>query len=375
MSDRDKKLIIVLLAVAILGGAWWFSGKISAENEALDKEHKDLKIRYESLVAMNAKRATYQADTQTNTSKYNEIMASFNASLSQEQTIMFLNAVEKNTGVWLKQMSLETTSQIYAFGNVRSTNPSTRGQKVYNSDYIGITTKSNVSYQCSYEQLKAVLTYISQNGRKVTIDSMSYSYAAATDIVSGTMALSFYAITGQDRPPMNIDINDVFVGTDNIFASDTFVGSGSPDNYKDMIVNSYDMYVIVNRTGADKNAVICGQSGDLNNQTVVSANGGGIENVSIVVTGTAGNYKVSYKVGSMQYPAENYEAGAPLICGDALDLLIVSSLRDAEGDTSEINLFIQNLSDISVNAAIINDDPQNPRVKINNVEGAVTFYQ
>lgn len=361
--------------LAILGGAWWFSGKIRTENEDLNKELSDLKVRYDTLDTMNSKRKTYQEDTATNTSKYNEIMSKFNASLSQEQTIMFLNSVEKNTGVWLKQLSLENASQIYTFGNVKSTNPSSRGRKVYDTDYVGIVTKSNVSYQCTYDQLKTVLTYISENGRKVTIDSMSYSYAAGTDLVSGTMALSFYAITGKDRPPVNVDIKDVFVGTDNIFASDTFVGSGSADNYKDMIVNSYDMYVIVNRTGADKDAVICGQSGDMNNETVVSSNTGGIENVTITVTGREGDYKVSYKVGSMQYPVENYEAGAPLICGDSIDLLIVSSLRDAEGDTSEINLFIQNLSDLTVNAAVINDDPQNPRVKINNVEGAVTFYQ
>ena len=360
---------------AFLGGAWWFSGTIRSDNETLDKELKELKVRYDTLDTMNAKRQTYLADTEANTSKYNEIMSKFNGSLSQEQTIMFLNSVEKNTGVWLKQMSLETTSQIYTFGKVKSTNPSNRGKKVYDTDYKGITTKSNVSYQCTYDQLKTVLTYIGENGRKVTIDSMSYSYAAATDLVSGTMSLSFYAITGSDRPPVNVDVKDVFVGTDNIFASDTFTGSGSPDNYKDMIINSYDMYVIVNRTGADKDAVICGQSGDMNNQTVVSSNTGGIENVTIVVTGTAGDYKVSYKVGSMQYPAENYDAGAPIICGDALDLLIISSERNAEGDTSEINLFIQNLSDISVNAAIIHDDPLNPRVKVNNVEGAVTFYQ
>ena len=28
MSDRDKKLLIGLLIVAILGGSWWLSGKI-----------------------------------------------------------------------------------------------------------------------------------------------------------------------------------------------------------------------------------------------------------------------------------------------------------------------------------------------------------
>ena len=38
MSDRDKKLLIGLLIVAILGGSWWLSGKIKTENEKYKTE-------------------------------------------------------------------------------------------------------------------------------------------------------------------------------------------------------------------------------------------------------------------------------------------------------------------------------------------------
>ena len=375
MSDRDKKLLIGLLIVAILGGSWWLSGKIKKENETYRTEYEELKVRYNDLETKNAYRATYQKDTETNTTLFNKVMSDFNTSLSQEQTLLFLTAVEKNTGVWLSQTSLGTVSQVYTFGKLGSSNPSKRGQKVYDTDNVGITTTSNVSYQCTYEQLKDVLTYLRENGKKVTINSMSYSYVATTDTVSGTMSLTFYSIAGSDRPPMNTDIKDVFVGTENIFNSSTFVPGGAEASYKDMILTNYDLYLIVNRTGADKDSVICGQAGDMTNQTVASSNSGGIENVTIKITGTEGNYKVSYQVGNSQYPAENYAEGAPFICGNAIDLLIISSERGIENDTSEINLFIKNESDIAVNAAIINDDVESSRININNVEGAVTFYQ
>ncbi len=377
MSDRDKKLLIGLLIVAILGGSWWLSGKIKTENEKYKTEYEELKVRYNDLETKNAYRATYQKDTETNTTLFNQVMSSFNTSLSQEQTLLFYTAVEQNTGVWLNQMSLNNVSQVYTFGKIGSSNPSKAGQRVYDTDNVGITTTSNVSYQCTYDQLKDVLTYLREQGKKVTINSMSYSYAAGTDMVSGTMALSFFAIQGKDRPPLNTDIKDVFVGTDNIFKSETFVPNGAEASYKDKIVTDYDMYLIVNRTGADKDAVICGQSGDISNQTVISSNDGGIENVTITVTGTEGNYKVSYQVGSKQYPAENYNEGAPLVCGDSLELLIISSERGGSTDTSEINLFINNRSDIAINAAIINDDPdpELSRIHVQNKEGVVTFYE
>ncbi|MBQ2981144.1 MAG: hypothetical protein IJD58_03350 [Lachnospiraceae bacterium] len=377
MSDRDKKLLIGLLIAVILGGSWWLSGKLKTENESLSKELNELQIRYTDLDTKNGQSATYKKNTETNTTEFNKAMSDYNTSLSQEQLLMFYTAVEKSTGVWLNQMSLNSVSEIYTFGKIGSSNPSKRGQRVYDTDNIGITTTSNVSYQCTYDQLKDVLTYLRDNGKKVTVNSISYSYAAGTDMVSGTMALSFFAIKGSDRPPMNTDVKDVFVGTDNIFNSETFTPNGADASYKDKIITDYDLYLIVNRTGADKDAVICGQSGDMTNQTVVSSNSGVIENVTITVTGTEGNYKVSYQVGSKQYPAENFAEGAPLVCGDTLDLLIISSERGTDSDTSEINLFIKNQSDMVLNAAIINDnpDPELSRIHLQTMEGAVTFYE
>lgn len=375
MSDRDKRLLLILLIVAIIGGSFWVFKKTSEGNLEYENQVRELTQRHSDLVAKNATKNTYIKNTEENTALFNKVFADFNTSLSQEQTLLFLSAVEKNTGVWLKQQSLDAVSQVYQFGRIGSSNPSNSGSTVYTTDNVGIVTNSNVSYECTYDQLKDVLTYLRENGKKVTINSMSYSYAPATDTVTGTMSLSFYAIQGSDRPAQEVDIKDVFVGTGNIFASDTFVSNGTEVTYKDKIVADYDVYVIVNKTGADKDAVICGQSGDTNNQTVASSNVGGIENVTIKITGREGDYKISYQVGTSQYPVENFEEGTPFICGESIDLLIISSERAGTEDTSEISLRIINESDLAVNGAVINDDPTVPRVKLDETQGAVTFYQ
>lgn len=375
MSDKDKKLLMFVLIIAIVLGSYWAFGKLNTGNEKFEKELSELKTRHSDLVSKNANKATYENDTKENNALFEKVFADFNTSLSQEQTLMFLNSVEKNTGVWLKQASLNYTSQIYSFGKIGSSNPNKSGQSVYETDNVGISTTSNVSYECTYDELKEVLTYIRENGKKVTINSISFAYAAATDKLSGTMSLSFYAIAGSDREVPKVEVNDVFVGTGNIFNSETFIPSGTETTYKDKIVTDYDLYVIVNRTGSDREAVICGQSADLTNEAVVSSNNGGVENVTITVTGKEGDYRVSYKVGSQQYPAENYEAGAPLVCGDSLDLLIMSSARGTSTDSNEISLRVINESDISLNAAVVGDDLEKPRVKLDEVKGAVVFFE
>jgi hypothetical protein len=374
MSDRDKKLLIIVLIAAILGGSYWGFNKLTEQNDLYEVEVRELSQRHSDLVSKNASKAKFEKDTLINTAAFNKVFSDYNTWLSQDRTLLFLSAVEKNTGVWLKQLSLDATSEVYKFGTVQSSNPSNSGGVVYNTDNAGIVTTTNVSYECSYEELKKVLAYMNEHGKKATITSMSFAYEQGADIVSGTMAISFYAITGSDRPVQDVDIKDVFVGTDNIFSSDTFVPNGTEASYKDIIVADYDLYLIVNRTGADKDAVICGQSGDPNNTATISTNGTGLENVVIKVTGRGGDYKVSYQVGSKQYPAESFDQGAPLICGDSIELLIMSNPIGADNDTTGVNLFIINETDIAVNAAIINDDTTTPRVKVNSTEGAVVFH-
>ena len=372
MSDRDKRILIILLIFAILGGAFWGAKTLSEKNDLLKDDVRDLKARHSDLVVKNASKKTYDNDTATNIAAFNKVFADYNSVLSQDRTLIFLAEVEKNTGVWLKQTSLDTVAQVYKFGAVKSTNPSSKGKKVYETDNTGVSTTINVSYECTYDQLKAVLEYLRTNGRKATITNMSLSYDQGAGIVSGSMSITFYAITGSDRPVQNVDIQDVFVGTGNIFNSETFISNGADVSMKDRIIAAYDMFVIVNRAGADQESVIVGKQAD--SASLISSTNVGIENVTIKVTGRAGAYQVSYQIGAIQYPAENYEVGDAFVCGDSIELLIMSSERGNSSDTNEIRLRIINETDIVVNAAVISDDPTLPRVKLEEAQGSVVFH-
>ena len=92
------------------------------------------------------------------------------------------------------------------------------------------------------------------------------------------------------------------------------------------------------------------------------------------MTGRAGDYKVSYQVGSSQYPAQGFEDGAAFVCGDSIELMIMSAERGATTDSNGISLRIINETDIAVNATIIGDDPVAPRVKLDESKGAVVFH-
>ena len=375
LADKDKKLLLVLLIVAILGGSFVLFDKLSTTNTEYEQELRELRERYSELSVKSGKRKMYVEETENNKTTYDEILDSYNTSLSQEQILVFLGMVEKNTGVWLRQMGFANISNVYSFGNVTSTNPTTAGQKVYASDYQGISTKMTLSYECSYADFKKVMEYFRDYGNKVTVDNVNFSYSESTDVLTGTMQVSFYAVTGSDRETKGVNIWDVAVGTENIFASDTFITVGADGSYKSQIVNTYDLYMILNQVGSDMATFSVGQAGDPANETVVASDKDGTENIELRVTGQAGDYRVSYKVGTDVYPAQNYSSGAPLVCGDSLDLIIISKVRLDSNDNSRANITLINESDMPLNVAILNDDEDSPRINIEMTEGTVVFYE
>lgn len=374
ISDRDKKLLLGLVIGVILFIAYKLFTSLSDANVEKEAELKTLKETYADLSAKNGNRKRYVEDTEEYEKMYQDVVNSYNTSLSQEQILVFLGMVEKNTGVWLKQTGLSNISSVYTFGEVTSTNPATAGQKVYTTDYTGISTQLNLSYECTYDDLKKVLQYLEDYGKKATVNDMSFSYSESTDIVTGSMSVTMYAITGSDREVEDVTIRDVAVGTDNIFSSDTFITIGTDGSYRDKIINDYDLYLIMNQTGSDMDTVAMGQANDPSNETAVSSDKDGLETVELRITGTNGNYKVSYKVGGNLYPAMDYKDGAPLICGDSLDFLIISKPRTGIDDNTRVNLTIINESDMTLNVATINDDTTSPRLNIESTQGTVVFY-
>ncbi len=374
VSDRDKKLLLLLLIVVIIAGSVKLFGTLSDAVMENQKEYRELSDKYNDLLVKNARRQDMVEKTEASKLQYFDTLAGFNTSLSQEQTLVFLGMVEKETGVWLKQVGFSDISTVYAFGNVTSSNQSTLGQKVYSSDYKGISTTMTLAYECTYDDLKKVLTYLEENGKKATISNITFSYSESTDIVNGTMQMTLYAITGSDREVKDVIISDVAVGTDNVFASDTFISSGIDNSYRDRIINDYDLYMIMNQAGSDMSTMAVGMANDPSNEAAVATDAEGVADVTIKVMGEDGEYKVCYKIGSSVYPVENYNDGATLVCGDTLDMLIISKPRMDKNDDTLANVTIINETDMALNIAVINDDEEKPRVNIEKTEGNVIFY-
>lgn len=377
LSNRDKMLIWIVASVAIILLAYFFGyKKIMEQVDIYQARLSKAQSRYRELYDKNQNKEQYVKDTLMYKSRYNSILSGYENGASQDNSLMFLRDLEKTTGSWIKSTSFATTSPIHTFGAISSTNPSMSGTKAYTSDMTGYKTTLTLSYDAQYNDFKNLIAYINNYYSKNTIDSISMAYDSNEDIVSGTMTVSTYCITGSNRSFTTPKI-DLPVGTKNIFFSSTFFPTiiAKNDTEGAYILSDYDYYLLLNAPSSDMSACVMGQKGDLTGDSILSSNENTVQQVVIKVWGSNGNYKITYKIGNQNYPALNPGGGVSFTAGDTLDILIMSSARMTTADKSGANISIVNDTDMDLNVKVVDDDATLPRVNITESTGIVNVYK
>ncbi len=376
ITEKDKKLLFIVASILIVFCAYFFGfRKITEKNDEMTNEISTLKSTYNNLKIMTANAAGYSEKTEKYSLEITDTMKTFDTGFSQPYTIMFLNEIQKETGAWISQAGLAQTEQIYTFGQGNSSNPSKKGQKAYSSDYSGYRTVLTLTYSASYSDFKTMINFINTYKYKCSIDSMTMSYNADSNIVSGSMVLNQYAVTGADRIFTQPYMDNLLNGTDNIFNSSIFTpGSNANIDNGSSILEDYDLYMTLQPVKSDSDALVIGQKGDQTGTTIITNNESSMQDVTITVSGSEGDYKIAYKVGNVTYPVASYNDGAAFAPGEMLSLLVISSERTDDNDISGAKTTLVNDSDITLNVKVVNDDENSPRFIIDQKKGDIVVY-
>lgn len=375
LAPKDKRLLLSVAMVIVALIAFLAYTKIDGMVDKVQKEVKGLETVKSDLQEKYRQKNVYTSKTYIYKELYEKIVNNYASGVDQQTVIMKLAEIEEKTGVWLKQAGLGQTGMIYEFGKITSTNPTKTGKSVYKTDLLGYSSTVSLSYECSYEQLKEIIKLFNESSEKYRVDSVTMSYSSTEQLVTGSISLVCYAITGANRffPPTNVD--GVPIGTDNIFSSSTHTENPVDRTYLDTMKSDYDLYLNLNDAASDVNAITVGQRSDILGEDSLSSNNNTEENVYITVFGETGNYKVAYKVGDDTYPISDYEAGEDFIFGDSLDLLIISTKRNGDADLATAKLTIVNNTDVTLNVGVLNDDAENPRCVFDKMVGEIAIFE
>lgn len=215
ISKKESYMLLMLLGVMIVFCAFWFGFRnISAKTETLSREADviDAEVQKYSLIKDNID--VYQVGIQEATEKINNIVAKIPSDVLPEDAMMLAREFEKdNKNTFVSSVSLSDRENVASV----TSNP-------VNETSTPITyylNKNEVSYvhSNSYAGLKDLVEYISNHKNRMSIDTIMVAYDEETGMLAGTTVVDFYSIQGTGKDYIPQSINNIRLGTKNIFGT------------------------------------------------------------------------------------------------------------------------------------------------------------
>ena len=219
LTDRDKKIIVLLLIVAVIALPYVFYTKDTrSDTETQKAVNVDLQARLTQLQEMNKDRAFYEAETKRMRQERDELIASFPADVQQENYTMWLYYLEKaayeqamENMIKLAEDEDDETPR-FGYDGIDGNTLfliSSVGYGDNELQYIsdegstdpltGIINDSTLIFASYYEGFRYFLDYVMAEELPIIYKSISVEYDPDSGQIEGEVLMEQYAISGQGR--------------------------------------------------------------------------------------------------------------------------------------------------------------------------------
>jgi Tfp pilus assembly protein PilO len=173
MKDSDKKILLVLLAAAILFLTFMYVYKPAKEDiEDLNTEVDTLQAKLDDLKAKESLKDQYLAETEEYNADFDDVLSKYPADLNQETTVMFTKGVEEQFDFKYNSLALGQPTQFYVLGQTGTDDSvvvSDTTDTTTEESYVCTTAAFSVNYDGSYNDLKAYMDYIANYKYRMTV--------------------------------------------------------------------------------------------------------------------------------------------------------------------------------------------------------------
>ena len=245
ISARDKKLLVYLLAISIIAGAYFFVAKPLLDKQAaLTDEISELQQRVTHYTEIYNNMESYEGKIAEAQTKYSETCNKLFGGLNQDNTIMMVKDLEDTTDVWIARLSFNEEEVVFGeaaaegeavdeasadgTGDVAATDATDgtaaeggEAEAAGPASIQGVRQDLNIDYAASYDNFKRFIEYIENYDERLFISSINATYSVDSGLVGGSIVLSQYAILGTDKEYKAPEINNVQLGNDTIFKTGT----------------------------------------------------------------------------------------------------------------------------------------------------------
>jgi len=211
MKADSTKILIGALIVAVLIVLAAYKFIYTADMEEVDKVQNEittLQTRLNELNEKNAKRAMFEAGITDSKDIIKVVLSLYGPGNTPEKTIMLVVDMCNRIGIDIPSVSFMDDSRIYSS---QSTNEDgTPEIQIFKSGMA-------ISVNGGYTQLKKLMDYINSYPERMNVENFTESFDANTGKLKVTMNVNMYSVTDEDHVYEAPVIEDIELGTTNIF--------------------------------------------------------------------------------------------------------------------------------------------------------------
>ena len=217
MKKKEVGLLVVVLGLLLAFASYWFAFRnFEAKADEINTKNVELQATVDKLEILEARRPEYLESMEMMQAADTVVINSFAPGILREDQIMYLYNMELVAANEVRVPAVSMTAdQLVPYTGSTTTED---GYELVDDGISLYRLDSTVNLTTTNNGLKNVLNYVYDLDSRKSISTVNLT-VSNEGYLTGTMQLSFYYLTGTDRPYVEPKIQGVPIGTTNFFGA------------------------------------------------------------------------------------------------------------------------------------------------------------
>ena len=233
ITKREKNMIVILVGILLVMASYYLGYRtFKSRTDILKQQNQILESQIQTLEGISAEKDAYVAKTEEMQTSMNAIIQKFPSDMISEDIILYMRNLEQKTDSYVHNITIpakqyvnitataetdvlssmeDVTGAIREYGFVNDGKvPDTRSMQLAQVD-------SAVNCSITYKGLKDIVTDITENDNRKSIDNISLVFNENTGDLAGSMTVIYYTLSGTGREYLQPTITGTSHGIECIF--------------------------------------------------------------------------------------------------------------------------------------------------------------
>ena len=235
ITKREKNMIVILVGILLVMASYYLGySTFKSRTDILKQQNQILESQIQTLEGISAEKDAYVAKTEEMQTSMNAIIQKFPSNMISEDIILYMRNLEQKTDSYVhnittpakQYVNITATEETDVISSMEDVTGAIREYGFVNDGKVPDTrsmqlaqVESAVNCSITYKGLKDIVTDITENDNRKSVDNISLVFNENTGDLAGSMTVIYYTLSGTGREYLQPIITGTSHGIECIFGS------------------------------------------------------------------------------------------------------------------------------------------------------------